>query len=337
MIFLYAFEVLDYDAALTTPVPASSLTPAGARRTIYTHTNFERSVFADSSLLSAPMLPAGASGGVSTFSPLAIKHDGLRLDGENNAGALRITLPASHPVAQLYLYDAPGSEVWLTLAVKKDKQSAAAVRFKGRVSDGNFAVDDSVLVCTLNVQPISEVLSANGLTRKHPRTCPHTLYDASSCAVNRHAVDAGAGYWKYRLDGLVAFIDPTGSTVSIPGLDAKENGWWLRGLVVFGGAYESNEVWTQAFASSNLTAEQLKAAHAPNGGYRRTVAAHAGNTITLDVALPPELSATGLRATVYAGCLHTPEACQSAKFSNYTNYGGFKHIPLKNPYESGIK
>ena len=340
MIFLYGFEVLDYDAALTTPVPAGSIDAAGTRRTLYTHTNFERTVFADSSLLQAPMLPAGVSAGLRAFTPLAVKHDGVRLDGENQAGTLKLSIPADHPVALLYLYDAPGSEVWLTLAVKRDKTASPAVKFRGRVSNGNFAVDGSALVCSLDVEPITAVLGADGLTRKHPRTCPHTLFDGASCGLNRHLVDGGTGYWKYRFDGVVGSISPDGSKLSAVGLDSMEAGWFQRGLVVVEGAYESEEVWTPAFAGASLTAAQLSSAYAPNGGYRRTCTAHSGSQLTLDVALPEALAARvagGLRFTVYAGCVRTPDACKSPKFNNYARYGGYPLIPLKNPYETGIK
>lgn len=337
MIFLYRFEVLEYDAALTVPVPGSSLDAAGTRRQVYAHTNYERTVFADSGALQAPMLPAAASG-ITAFTPLAVQHDGLRLDGEKASGQLQVTIPADHPVAQLYLFDAPGAQVWLTVAVKQDALAEPRVRFLGRISDGNFATEGSALMCELRCSPVSEVLARNGLTRKHPRSCGHTLFDAYGCGIARHQVEGA--YWKYREDGLEASMSADGSTLTLPAAANRPDGWFTRGIVVIGGAYESADTWTRAFVAANgIGAPALAGALAPNGGVRRSVVAHTGSELKLDVALPEGLAASlaSTPVTVYVGCVKTPEVCESDKFNNYSRFGGFKTIPLKNPYETGIR
>ena len=341
MIFLYHFEVLDYDAALTVPVPGASLDAAGTRRQVYTHTNHERTVFADSGFFQAPMLPAGARG-IATFSPLAVKQDGIRLDGERSSGQLMLTIPAEHPVAQLYIFDAPGSEVWVTIGIKDGPGGEPRVRFRGRVADANFAVDGSALMCELRVSPIDEVLGRDGLTRKHPRTCGHSLFDRYGCGLSRHQVEtvSGASYWKYREDAVGATVSADGSTLTLPAAANRPDGWWVRGIVVIGGTYPEGPALTrQAVQEGGVSASALAQALAPNGGVRRSVAAHTGSELKLDVALPEGLGASlaATRITVYAGCVKTPEACKSAKFNNVLRYGGFEHIPLKNPYEAGIR
>jgi uncharacterized phage protein (TIGR02218 family) len=40
---------------------------------------------------------------------------------------------------------------------------------------------------------------------------------------------------------------------------------------------------------------------------------------------------TGTTVTAYRGCPHTPEGCQS--FGNDANYGGFRHLPSKSPFD----
>jgi hypothetical protein len=41
--------------------------------------------------------------------------------------------------------------------------------------------------------------------------------------------------------------------------------------------------------------------------------------------------AVGQAVTLYPGCDHTTTTCDG-KFSNLNNYGGFPHIPTKNPF-----
>ena len=69
------------------------------------------------------------------------------------------------------------------------------------------------------------------------------------------------------------------------------------------------------------------------GNERRLVVAQVGNVLTLQLPFPTSpLSAT---VDVYAGCDHLIDTCTN-KFSNDINFGGFPHVPTKNPFNSGL-
>lgn len=61
---------------------------------------------------------------------------------------------------------------------------------------------------------------------------------------------------------------------------------------------------------------------------RAFVVSHSGSTIT--TGLPLQGAAVGSVVTAYPGCDHSIATCRT-KFSNVLNYGGFPHIPVKNP------
>ena len=62
---------------------------------------------------------------------------------------------------------------------------------------------------------------------------------------------------------------------------------------------------------------------------RRFITEHNGSVII--ISLPLSGLVAGSAITVYAGCDHTTNTCQS-KFNNLNNYGGMPYIPQKNPF-----
>lgn len=62
---------------------------------------------------------------------------------------------------------------------------------------------------------------------------------------------------------------------------------------------------------------------------RRFITDHTGAALTLSLAASG--LAVGMEVNVYPGCDHTLSTCKT-KFSNLNNYGGFPHIPTKNPF-----
>lgn len=68
------------------------------------------------------------------------------------------------------------------------------------------------------------------------------------------------------------------------------------------------------------------------GGASRTVVSSNTNSVTLEFAY--DTIQTG-PATLYPGCDRTFATCRS-KFNNELNYGGFTHIPGKNPFVVGM-
>lgn len=62
----------------------------------------------------------------------------------------------------------------------------------------------------------------------------------------------------------------------------------------------------------------------------RMIVAHSGTSLTLNAPIPGLVATDSI--TLYPGCDLTLETC-TAKFSNDLNYGGFRWIPTKNPFQ----
>ena len=71
------------------------------------------------------------------------------------------------------------------------------------------------------------------------------------------------------------------------------------------------------------------------GGIRRAVISHSFGNLTLATPLLEPLP-PGARVSLYAGCDKGLNTCKD-KFANFNRYGGFPFIPIKNPFESGVK
>lgn len=341
MIFLYRFEVLTQDASIAGILPPNSYTALdGIQRQLHLLTNYERAVSFGAEPFAVPFLPTGlgelglpAAGWA--FQPERIEHSGLRLDGEKAAGQLTVSLPRHHAISRLYQVESPGAQVWLTLSVAQDESDPAPlVVWVGRVRSAEY----DELRCTLTLMHLGDILARPGLTAKHPRVCPFVLFDQSSCGVKVDAFDAATGYWRHREDGLLASVAANGLTITVPEAANRAKGFFDHGFVVIGGSYaEEGGELLHVPRAQGLTPSQATAASI-HGGVRRAIMAHDGQTLTLAGPLPVGDYTTedAQRVSLFAGCDGAKTTCQS-KFSNFKRYGGYPYIPIKNPFESGLK
>lgn len=338
MNFLYRFEVLALDglAANTLP-PAQYLeTSRALYRELHLLTNQEVAVPFAVEPFSSAFLPVMSSGNqVWTFTPEAIEHDGVRLDGEKSAGQLKVSLPLEHRLAQLYVLDQPGYQVWLTLAQYDPALSATPlVIWVGQVAATEF--DETR--CTLTLQHLEKLLSRPGLTAKHPRNCPHSLFDRGTCRVKQHAFDDSTSYWKFREDGWAAVVSGDGLTLTVLEAANRPDGFFEQGFLHLGGDYSAALVAAvpDFVPRVQLGSRVINPAIGVrvDGGVRRSIASHVGNQLTLQIPLPPGIYA-GQRVTLYAGCDGLKATCKT-KFSNGPSFGGYPYIPIKNPFEVGV-
>lgn len=332
--YLYAVDVLPIDGDLSNGL-AGSFTVAGARR-VFLMTNLERAVpFAStasfwSSFLAKPS-DGDLVGGLPTFQPVAgISHSGVRLNQENNSGDLTLTLPMDHAVAQLFAYDVPAAQLWLTVYVLGDEPSPV-VQWVGRIDSCEVETPTARLKCS----NLDAVLARPGLTRKHPRTCGHTLYGpAPGCGVLRNAFNAGA-YFTYREDGFLAEVKDGGLTLVVPEAANRADGWFTEGFIAIEPDYAAAAVWNHQ-PRATVPHPFGPSDWAPLvGGFRRHVTSHVGQELHLSAPLLAPLSLPA-RVSVWAGCDMSPETCTS-KFNNFSRFGGYPYIPIKNAFESGIK
>lgn len=144
----------------------------------------------------------------------------------------------------------------------------------------------------IRCEPVFTSIKRNGLRRFYQRQCPHVLY-GPACGLNRDS---------FRLDALADSV--SGLVVSVSECAAEVNGFFA------GGYFE----------------------YLVNGVYeRRFITDHTGASLTCATLPVGVVTNTALR--IFRGCDHTLEICASAKFGNNSlNYGGFKWMPLKNPF-----
>lgn len=346
MIFLYRFEILRQDAAIAGVIAPNSLTASqGVDRELHLLTNYERPIsFGVTEPFAAPFLPTAlGTNGLPTvngdthwlFQPAAVEHSGLRLDAEKAAGQITVTLPRAHPISQLYVLDSPGAQVWLTLAtLDNEADTNPLVVWVGRVRSAEY----DELRCSLSMMHIADVLSRPGLTRKHSRTCPHVLFDPSSCAVKINDYDYVANYWKYREDGWLVSVSDDGLTLTAAEAANHANGFFDHGFIIIGGSYSTdNGAVLQHFTRAQGVTPQGAITAKVHGGIRRAIVAHSGNTLTLATPIPPGdyTAEAKRRVSMFAGCDASKTACQT-KFGNFVRYGGYHVIPIKNLFETGL-
>lgn len=145
---------------------------------------------------------------------------------------------------------------------------------------------------TLRFESIFTSLERAGLRRHYQRHCPYMLY-GRGCRLDR------ANYASF---GILTNIVDDVATVNIASLQA--DGYYKGGIL-----------------------ETLD-------GNTRFILEHSGNDLTL-IRVMKELNQayadSGNQAVIiYPGCDRTIDTCNT-RFSNIANYGGFPHIPAKNP------
>jgi len=135
----------------------------------------------------------------------------------------------------------------------------------------------------------------------YSRTIPRHKYQG---LCNHVLYDGGCKIVKtsYQYVGTINVI--SGNTITVNGLEtAKGDGWATGGYIELG-----------------------------SGEDYRMVLDQSGDVLKL---MLPFNGSTGQSVTVYAGCDHTLDTCDS-KFSNAVNYGGFPFVPSLNPFNTGL-
>lgn len=344
MKFLYRFEVRTADAELFSgfaSLPHQSTTNDGKSRSVYLLTNYEQEVaLAASDPFSVPFLQNNGYDGYAVngwvrFQPTRISHDEMRLDSEDHAGQLNVSLPVAHPLCQLFALDAPPAQVWLTLAMQ-DGDAQPLVIYVGRVRGAEFAEN----ACKLTLMPLHDVLKRPGLTQKHSRTAYGSLIDHVP-EVNAPAnLPTSYDYFRYREDGFVAAISPDGITLTVPEAANRDIGFFSDGLALIGStSYQPSPAqrFRRHYPRAGVNGWIAPAVEnwQPSGGVRRGIVSHDGATLTLSARLPAGV-AVGDRVTLYCG-VPARIADYAARFGSVALYNGFPYIPEKNPYQAGIR
>lgn len=238
---------------------------------------------------------------VRTWTPAAIGATSVKQTDDMSRNEVKITLPRTNALAQLFLGQSPelATSVTIYRGMKDlaEDNSDDQVYWKGRVVSAVYESHGVELVC----ENIFTSMSRPGLRARYQRSCRHSLY-STACGVSKN--DFAYEVFIESLSGITAQLaasDSTGDSAGIPNMA--------------GGMVETAE------------------------GYYRYIIAHVNNTLTLMQPFPAEVlesaDSNGIFVTLYPGCNHSPSDCKSV-FNNFENYGGFPYLPSKNPFGNNV-
>jgi uncharacterized phage protein (TIGR02218 family) len=154
------------------------------------------------------------------YSPETIRRTNTTQNAEVKGGHITVTLPAAHPVAQLFVAFIPATPLSLVIYRGHEGETEAEVvtHFIGRVLAGHFTTADT---CELDCAPDTDILRRPIASVCFQRPCNRMLFDAG-CTV-------GAAFWK--VAGTVLTISPDGLTVTIAACGTKPDGWCAAGYL----------------------------------------------------------------------------------------------------------
>lgn len=209
---------------------------------------------------------------------------------------IETTLPQSHPLAQLYYGVPPGQKVWLK--VRRTHKSILAT-----------ATPDFAFVGYLSSWKFGGEISitfrwdqpSTFFNRTAPRyvystLCNHILGDLR-CQVDLEL---------FKFVGTVTTM-PSEDTITVPGASARGADYFDAGIVM----YSSTQ-----------------------GPDYRLIMQQTGDNMRLQA--PFRDNVVGSVVSLYAGCKHRAVQDCKNKFNNLPRFGGFPHIPWKNPFEIRI-
>lgn len=234
----------------------------------------------------APITHAGI-----TYQPLPIRRAAIHSAQSLDKQELRVDLPVSSAVAELFKVYPPGNVVVLTIFAghRNDPDQEFVAIFSGRVQQVSRVLREA----QVTVVPASVSLRRTGLRRHYQLTCPHVLYDPVTCRANKAAATS------------------PGRTVSALGYTT---------VTLAAG-------WNGAFPAANFVNGMIEWV-GPAGPEKRTIIGISGNVLSLNS--PVGALSVGGTVDVVMGCRRTFAECESV-FNNLVNFGGQKYIPLENP------
>lgn len=153
---------------------------------------------------------------VGRFEPHPIRRSEVGENGEDSAGQVRVTVPVTNPVAQLFIGLPPTEPVTLDLY----RAQHAAIADWRRIWTGEIDQMGTDLVeATLVGLPASFQLREVGPGVVYGPTCSRQLFSATCGALRALFTDTA---YVTAIDGADVFADE---------FDAKPDGWYLNGIV----------------------------------------------------------------------------------------------------------
>jgi uncharacterized phage protein (TIGR02218 family) len=237
------------------------------------------------------------------YEAVAISDEGVSLTGEAASAELKLHLPATAQFCDDFrAAGAPPSDTIFLHVFRCHVSNITGMEDDiPIVSEGLLSwvgtVDGLTQTNDVDVQVTCSMFAASfkrgGLRYTWMKNCPHVLYMPLTCKVDPML---------FRIDAVAETAH--GNLVNAPEFASKPDGWLDGGYIEYS---------------------------LPSGFIeRRMVTRHIGAGVRL---LGPAFGIVpGDAIAAYAGCARTVAACTD-KFNNFPNYGGFPHLPGRNPYD----
>lgn len=238
------------------------------------------------------------------YKAVPISDEGITLSGEAAATDFNVTLPVT---AEFYAsFRLSGTVPSDTIYLRVRRGHAADIT---GIDGATPVISDTRLVWIGTVNGVTQLddirakvtcamLSTSfrrgGLRYGYQRNCPHVLYAANTCKVDRES---------FKLIGILTSV--VGTTLKAVNFAAAPEDGWLKGGFI---EYPLDSGFTE----------------------RRMILRHTGDTIHI-LGFPLDL-VVGSVVTAFAGCDRTVNTCLN-KFNNLDNMGGFPHSPGRSPYD----
>jgi hypothetical protein len=256
--------------------------------------------------------PLPITAGAHTYSPTPIARTNIDLrDVESNRN-LTVKVPIDNAFALRYVVTVPASidSFQLFRQHSTDTPTPGIKQyFFGKVTGVKFKGNEA-LIDVKNFGSILERLVPQQTSRN---ACNHILYDAK-CAVSDTSFKITGDVTAISTDGLTVTLDTGANTVPDTGLALSaqltdDANFFIGGFIRRGGI-EHRMV--------------------------RDMTDLGGNVAEVVVLFPLQTISVGTTLEMFAGCDHQFPTCTD-KFVNTPNYGGFPFVPLKNPFDVGVK
>lgn len=198
-----------------------------------------------------------------------IEDDNAKYSGDKQADTMTITASSEIEPASWFTALPPSIPANVTIYDLHDGDAGFAVTYVGEIMSASFGEPGRV---KFSVYPIGASMDREGLRMCWQRTCPHTIYDKSTCKLNEDLFAV-----PFTVSSVIGFV------VVTEGLATQPVGRFNGGFLAF--------------------------EHPVKGAMKLTIESSAGEMLTMfegaDELYP------GLTGFVYPGCNHTRDACRA--------------------------
>lgn len=163
------------------------------------------------------------SGKSELFAPVFIEDDGVKQTGESQTDSMKIRMPFSEPIPQLFQVTPPLNQITVRRFSKHEADSEVTVNYVGFITQVNATEPG---VAELECLTLSPTMQRNGLRVTWQKGCPYALYDGSTCKVNKAQYAVAA-----------KILTAGAGVITADAFASRENGWFDGGFIEWTDSY----------------------------------------------------------------------------------------------------